>query len=116
MNAIKLLKVSPTLRADDIKALAEWYRDSLGFEVLFLWGEPAIYAMIRRGSIEFGIGKKEPAFGPISAYAQVEGVEPLYAEWEAHGVKASRVPTVQPYGMKDFDLTDSSGNRICYGE
>lgn len=116
MANVNLMKVNPTLRADDIKALAEWYRDAMGFDVLFLWGEPASDATVRRGGIEFGIALREAAFGPISAYAHVQGIDGLYEEWQARKVTTSRTPTNQPYGMRDFDVTDPAGNRICFGE
>jgi uncharacterized glyoxalase superfamily protein PhnB len=116
MSNVRLLKTNPTLRAKDIKALAEWYRDAVGFEILFLWGDPTEYAMIRHGPVEFGIARQDAHFGPISAYAHLEGVDAFHAELTSRGVSASRSPTVQPYGMKDFDVTDPSGNRICFGE
>ncbi len=116
MDNVRLLKTIPALRADDIKILAEWYRDAMGFEILFLWGDPAEYAVIRRGPVEFGIARQDALFGPISTYTYVEGVDALHAELVGRGVSASRSPSVQPYGMKDFDVTDPSGNRICFGE
>jgi hypothetical protein len=40
MEAPRLIEVTATLRADDVGALAAWYRDALGFEIQMLWGEP----------------------------------------------------------------------------
>ncbi|MCX5661297.1 MAG: VOC family protein [Planctomycetota bacterium] len=116
MSTIKIIKSNPALRAKEIKALAEWYRDALGFKINFFWGEPISFSMVERGSVEFGIAARDATYGPISAFVIVEGVDELYAEFISRKVATSRVPTVQPYGMKDFDLTDPEGNRLCFGE
>lgn len=112
----KIIKASPTLRARDIKTLAEWYRDSLGFTLHFLWGTPVTFGMVGRDDIEFGIACRTETFGPVTCYQFVRGVDALHAEWVARGVKPNRPPTVQPYQMKDFDLTDPDGNTLCFGE
>lgn len=116
MPTIELRSVSPALRAIDIKALAEWYRDALGFEILFLYGNPTSYAMVRRGGVTLAIARKDATFGPISGYVEIKGVDAIYAEFRSRGVQTSRPPTVADYGMKDFDLTDPDGNRLCFGE
>lgn len=116
MPEITLRSISPALRSADIKSLAEWYRDSLGFEILFLYGNPTSYAMVRRGGVTLAIAKKEAAFGPMSGYVELKGVDAFCEEIRSRGIKTSRPPTVADYGMKDFDLTDPDGNRLCFGE
>jgi catechol 2,3-dioxygenase-like lactoylglutathione lyase family enzyme len=112
----RLLYLHPTLRARDVRALAEWYRDTLGFEIRLLWGEPVSHAIVRRDEIRLGIAPRDEKFGPVGVYLFVEGVDALYAEFLAGAVTSNRAPEVTDYRMKDFDLSDPDGNRLCFGE
>ncbi|MGD0367731.1 MAG: glyoxalase superfamily protein [Acidobacteriaceae bacterium] len=116
MSAIRLWAVHPTLRATDIRKLAEWYRDFLGFEIRLLWGDPVTHGVIRRDEVRLGIAVRDANFGPVSAYLMLDGVDQLYAEFLARNVTPNRPPEVTDYRMKDFDLTDPEGNRLCFGE
>jgi hypothetical protein len=116
MKAPRLIEATPTLRASDVTALAEWYRDKLGFAIMLSWGEPAEYARVQRDAVELGIGRVGEQFGPSSVYAIVSGVDALYAEFVARGVTIGRAISNAPYRMRDFDLLDPEGNRICFGE
>jgi catechol 2,3-dioxygenase-like lactoylglutathione lyase family enzyme len=112
----RLLCVNPTLRARDVLALAHWYRDQLGFEVNFLWQDPPTHAVIGRDEIRVGIAPRDTNFGPASFYQHVEGIDGLHAEFLARGVPLSGPPTITPYQMKEFEVHDPDGNRICFGE
>lgn len=111
----RLRSANPGLRARDVKKLAEWYRDHLAFEINFLWQDPPTFAMIGRDEIRIGIGPSDTPYGPASFYVHVEDLDGLYAEFHARGV-VSRPPTVEPYNMKEFEVHDPDGNRICFGE
>jgi len=112
----RLLYVHPTLRARDVTALAEWYSDTLGFEIRLLWGEPGGHAIIRRDEIRLGIAPRDEQFGPVSLYVFVEDIDAFYAEFLARGITPSRPLEVTYYQMKDFDFADPDGNRLCFGE
>jgi hypothetical protein len=112
----RLIEATATLRAGDVTALAEWYRDKLGFAITMSWGEPAEYARVQRDAVELGIGRLGESFGPSSVYAIVSGVDALYAEFVSRGVAMGRAISDAPYRMRDFDLFDPEGNRVCFGE
>jgi uncharacterized glyoxalase superfamily protein PhnB len=112
----RLIEATATLCADDVAALAAWYRDALGFKIQMLWGEPATYGRVQRHGVELGIGQLGPKFGPASIYAIVSGVDALYAEFRERDVQMSGPPADAPYRMRDFEVTDPEGNRITFGE
>jgi catechol 2,3-dioxygenase-like lactoylglutathione lyase family enzyme len=114
--AVRLIEATATLRASDVAALAEWYRDKLGFAITMSWGEPVEYARVQRDAVELAMGRLGEKFGPASVYAIVAGVDALYAEFVARGVTIGREIANAPYRMRDFDLLDPEGNRICFGE
>ena len=112
----RLLYMNPGLRARDVQSLAEWYRDALGFEIRLLWQDPPTYAMVGRDEIRLAIGPRDGEFGPGTAYIHVEGVDALYAEFVSRKVAIHRPLEITEYRMKDFDLYDPDGNRLCFGE
>jgi uncharacterized glyoxalase superfamily protein PhnB len=112
----RILYVNPTLRAHDVKTLAEWYRDALGFEFRLLWGDPPSHAIVGRDDIRLGIAPRDSNFGPSAAYIHVTGVSELYAEFVSRNVSINRPLETTDYRMKDFDLIDLDGNRLCFGE
>ena len=112
----RLIEATATLRAGDVTALAGWYRDKLGFAITMSWGEPAEHARVQRDAVELAIGRLGEQFGPSSVYAIVSCVDALYAEFVARGVTIGREISNAPYRMRDFDLLDPEGNRICFGE
>jgi uncharacterized glyoxalase superfamily protein PhnB len=116
MTAPRLIEATPTLRAGDVTALAEWYRDKLGFQITMSWGQPAEYARVKRDAVELAMGRMGEGFGPSSVYAIVSGVDALYVEFQSRGVPIARQISDAPYRMRDFDLFDPEGNRICFGE
>src|SRR5579862_5645486 len=99
VTATRLIEATATLRAVDVTALAEWYRDKLGFTISMSWGEPAEYARVRRDAVELAIGRLGERFGPSSVYAIVSGVDALYAEFVARGVEMGRAISDAPYRM-----------------
>lgn len=116
MTIPRLVEATATLRAGDVKALAEWYRDKLGFTIAMSWGEPAEYARVSWDAVELGIGRLDERFGAASVYAIVTGVDALYAEFLSRGVVTDNEIGDRPYRMRDFDLFDPEGNRVCFGE
>jgi uncharacterized glyoxalase superfamily protein PhnB len=112
----RFLYLNPTLRARDVKALSEWYRDALGFEIRLLWQDPPTHAMVGRDGIRLAIAPRDAQFGPASAYLHVEGVDDLYAEFLARNVAMLHPPEVTDYRMKDFALCDPEGNWLTIGE
>jgi uncharacterized glyoxalase superfamily protein PhnB len=112
----RFLYLNPTLRARDIRKLAEWYRDGLGFEIRMLWQDPPAYAMVGRDEIRLAIAPRDADFGPASAYLHVEGVDDLYAEFLARNIAVLRPLEITDYRMKDFALCDPEGNCLTIGE
>ena len=112
----RLLHAHPTLRARNVQALAEWYRDQLGFEIRFLYQNPPTHAVIRRDEIRLAIAPRYSGFGPVSVYIFVDNVDAFYAEILTRGLQPDRAPAVTDYATKEFALTDPDVNRITFGQ
>jgi len=106
------------LTVRDIAASLAYYRDALGFEVTFEWGEPTFYVCLCReeAAVHLRAANKfdlSPGNGALCIF--VEDVDALHAELVARNAKVVKPPQDYAYGMRDFDVVDLDGNQIFYG-
>lgn len=50
------------------------------------------------------------------AYAQVEGIDGLFAEFAEKGVEMLSFPADKPWGMREFGIRTPDGHRILFGQ
>jgi predicted enzyme related to lactoylglutathione lyase len=123
----QIITVAPNFIVDDIVPAAEFYRDKLGFKFDRFWGEPPCFVMVRRDGITImlaSFGKKGVAKpnrqvdpeGCWDAYIWVRDAQVLYDEFQAKGVTIARPIEKSHYGCLDFEILDSSGYCLCFGQ
>jgi uncharacterized glyoxalase superfamily protein PhnB len=86
------------------------------FELGWKWGDPVTHANVCRDSISLDLiavpnGKQ----GTAMVYIQVKGVDAYYSELNGRNVRSSNLDD-RPYGLRDFEVVDPSGNRLAFGE
>jgi uncharacterized glyoxalase superfamily protein PhnB len=122
-----LIQATPGFLVDDVKASADYYRDILGFEIRFLWGDPPTFAVVDRNDVSVHLVQSNPpgrrnsvsATGPGNGndvYVDVTTVDELYEELKGRGAKLISEPKTQVYGMREFVVEDLNGYRIIVGE
>ncbi|MBB4260500.1 MULTISPECIES: VOC family protein [unclassified Bradyrhizobium] len=102
----------------DIAASLAYYRDVLGFEVTFEYGEPLSYACLCREEVALHLlaaarTKRLPGQGGLCIF--VRDVDLLYAELSGRGARPINQPEDRDYGMRDFDIVDADGNQLTFG-
>lgn len=108
--------VTPRLPVESVEEALGFYRERLGFDLGWKWGEPVTHASVCRDSISFDlISVPAGRSGTAMAYVQVSGVDAYYSELKARGVAVSELGD-RDYGMRDFEVIDPSGNRLAFGE
>ena len=120
--------IAPYFHVNDVVAAATYYRDLLGFQYDRFWGEPASFCMVyRRGVVIMLSQHADPAavrpnrladvHGEAwDAYVWIDDADGLLAEYRARDVKIVRDICDQEYGCRDFEVEDSSGYRLCFGQ
>ena len=103
---------------EDVPRSVEHYRDTLGFQVEFTYGEPTFYAGVERGAVTIHLhaashAKRPPGQGAVNVF--VTDVDALYRELREQGARTLNEPKDYPYGMRDFDVEDLDGNHLCFG-
>ena len=102
----------------DIVTSLTYYRDVLGFQVTFEYGQPLSYACLCRDEIAVHLlassrTKRLPGHGAICVF--VRDVDQIYAEVSGRGAKLLNQPEDRDYGMRDFDVVDADGNQLTFG-
>ena len=110
--------VHPCFAARDYAEALAFYRDQLGFEVVWEWGSPPFRAGVRRGAVELQL-IHDPVNGPTEpsqVYVHMQGIDGYYAACRENGANVTRPLETRPWGMRDFRVVDPSGNALGFGE
>ena len=102
----------------DIDASLAHYRDALGFDVTFEYGDPLFYVCLCRDEVALHLlaargTKRLPGNGGICIF--VKDVDAVHAELVRRGANILKPPADYDYGMRDFDVLNLDGNQITYG-
>lgn len=115
--------LQPVIAVSDVGATVALYRDKLGFAVDFVHGEPPVYARVSREKVQMNFTSSDEAHPPGSVWyyfiglGHVDGpanLDELYQEYCERGVKITMPPTVQPYGLREFEIEEPEGVKIRF--
>ena len=102
----------------NIAASRDYFRDRLGFNVTFEWGQPTFYIGLVSDNVRLHLIAASHAPRPPGHGAMVidaDDIDGLYADLAKRGAKLVKPPKDQPYGMREFDVADLDGNMIFFG-
>src|SRR6266576_3860904 len=100
-NPKQFVQGAPVLHVSDVVATAAFYRDVLGF--MWDFGDPS-YAVVWRDN------------SAIHFVQWVKDVDAYYREIIDRGAEVAKEPTDQPYGIREFGLSDVNGVGIVFGQ
>lgn len=116
---VKFMGMQPVLAVTVLSTDLEYYQEQLGFEIAWEWGEPAVRAGVVRDALELQLvsdGRFSPEC-PSRVYFLVRGVDAYYAECQKRGAEIQMpLEDRTSFGMRDFRVTDRSGNVLAFGE
>lgn len=119
----RLLSTTPLLVVADLQRAIAFYAH-LGFRDASVWGEPPCFAMVFRDGFELMLSRAEDpahvrpngASGVWDVYLRVADVAAELEVLAAAGVLPDRGPTDAFYGMREAELVDPDGHRICIAQ
>ncbi|MEX0750248.1 MAG: VOC family protein, partial [Dehalococcoidia bacterium] len=134
--------VAPMFLVDDVVASAEWYRDTLGFNIGEYYsddhghdedgndipGSPSevFFVIVDRDGHRVMLGETvRRGLGVISnvsskqyssdAYFWCERVDEIFAHARASGAEFPQEPVTQFYGIREFQIRDLDGRVLTFG-
>ena len=112
-NPRQFVQGAPVLHVPDVVRTAAFYRDVLGFTWDF--GDEA-YAVVWRDNSAVHFMKDTAAPAGIHLFQWVKDVDAYYKEIVDRGADVPREPADQPYGIREFGLSDINGVGIVFGQ
>lgn len=121
----RLTAAYPQLFTGDMERAARFYREQLGFEARFLFGDPPVYAQFSRDTVRLNmrlvqapvLDREAAERGELlAAYLEVDDVEGLYQEYVGRDVHFCRPLETKPWGLTGFIVRDPDGNLLNFSE
>jgi predicted enzyme related to lactoylglutathione lyase len=112
-NPRQFVQGVPVLHVPDVVGTAAFYRDVLGFTWDF--GDDT-YAVVWRDNSAVHFVKDAATPRGIHLFQWVKDVDAYYREIVDRGAKVGHEPTDQPYGIREFGLSDINGMGIVFGQ
>jgi len=121
--ALRLTRAVPVILVSNVEASAEFFKNTLGFSIDFLHGQPPFYGAVSRDGACIHLKfVHEPVLtvrtqdrdGFIVAFIEAENVKGLYAEYVAAGAVFDQKLKKQAWGGRDFIVRDPDGNGLCF--
>ena len=121
-SALKLSAVMPTITANDLTASIAWYRDVMGFVVAreIEHEGQRVGAVVSAGGVQILLGQddfakgrdRQKGVGFRVLCVTEQDIDELAAEIKARGGTLDQEPTDQPWGSRDFAISDPDGFKI----
>jgi RimJ/RimL family protein N-acetyltransferase/uncharacterized glyoxalase superfamily protein PhnB len=122
--SLQCYTVQPILSVQDVKATAEYYRDTLAFNIDFYYGDPPTHASVscaewtvEGAHIQLSQStESNPSLAGIALYIFVGAdIEARYDLYRSRGVTIERELAVFPWGMREFSIRDCNGCLLRFG-
>ncbi len=116
--------LQPVLAVADVQATVHWYRDTLGFAIEFLFGDPPTY-----GAVSYADWRTEGAHIMLSQSADTPrsssgvtlylfvgpSIDDLYDLYRSREVTIVDPLTSFPWGQREFSIADVNGYILRFG-
>jgi uncharacterized glyoxalase superfamily protein PhnB len=121
-----IVGVEPQLLINDIERSCEFYREKLGFTLVFSYGKPPYYAQVGRDVarinlrsidrpvIEPAVRDREELLSVSMTVATADEIKLLFLEFQSAGVAFRQTLKQQPWGAKNFIVADPDGNLLLF--
>ncbi len=125
-GTLNMSSASPSFTVNDVEKSLAWYRDVLGFVVEERWERDGKLAgvALQAGGVSFMLGQDDWKKGRDRKKGEgfriycmtTQDVDAIAKRIESHGGTLDQEPRDQPWGMRDFSLTDPDGYKITIGK
>ena len=121
-ETLRLRSIMPSLTVDDLPASLAWYSEVLGFHIAQEMNDQGklVGASIKAGSVEilliqddFGKGRQRKKGEGLRLYCTTGmDLDRLAADIVERGGTLTQPPSDEPWGVRDFAVTDPDGFQI----
>jgi uncharacterized glyoxalase superfamily protein PhnB len=110
---MKLGQPVPELPVEDVERAQRYYRDTLGFEIKWLYGDGSIGA-VARGDVAIFFRRTERPFAPVAHWVFAPELRATYEECRSLGARIVDPLEKKPWGLHQFTVEDVDGNLFYF--
>ena len=101
----------PQLPVEDVEKAQIYYRDILGFEILWIYPDTGKYiGAVSRGNATIFFAKASNPIEPNIHWIYAENVDLTYAEFKARGANIIEDIEDKPWNIRQFTIQDINGH------
>jgi len=117
-------RATATVFVTDFARAVTFYRDTLGFDVSYTYGEPPFWGEVQRDGALLNLRHVDrspwvhgvrDAEQLLSAYVLVTDAKDLFVQYQGTGVDFHERLQRKPWGMNEFVVRDPDGNLLLFG-
>ena len=121
-----IVSAEPQLFVTDINRSCEFFREKLGFTLVFSYGKPPYYAQVGRDAarinlrcverplIESTVRDREELLSVSMTVATADEIKLLFLEFQSAGVAFHQKLKKQPWGARNFVVKVPDGNLLLF--
>jgi catechol 2,3-dioxygenase-like lactoylglutathione lyase family enzyme len=110
----ELSNAIPILAVANLKRSQAYFRDRLGFEVEWEYGDPPNFGSVGRSGTRFFLCQRCPGRN-VWTMVFAKDVDALHAEFVRKGANIRQAPTDEPWDIREMQVVDLDGNVIRFG-
>ena len=99
----------PELPVADVERAQQYYKDTLGFEIGWLYPDKGIGAVLRDKTTIF-FRRRNPPFEPAIHWLFAPDIDATYRELQSFGANIVDPLEMKPWGIRQFTVEDLDGN------
>jgi len=116
-NSPKITLMNPVFAVTNLRKSIDYYRNALGFEIAWEWGDPLVRAAVSVQGYEIQLD--ESGSGPSGTsvlYFHIKNVDEYFSACSKNGAIVELELEERSFKMRDFRVLDLDNNRLGFGE
>jgi len=103
----------PELPVLDVVSAQEYYRDTFGFEINWLYPTNDVGA-VSLGEVALFFRKSEPPFKPVALWIFTKDLDLTYQQLFSNKANIVEPIETKPWGLRQFTVEDQDKNRFYF--
>jgi catechol 2,3-dioxygenase-like lactoylglutathione lyase family enzyme len=104
----------PILRVADLHAAQNYYRDALGFKILWEHGEPPDFGAVGRSNMVLFMCQQCQSSAGAWVFTFTHDVDQLHKEFVERNAIIRMPPTNMSWGLREMNVGDPDGNVLRF--
>jgi catechol 2,3-dioxygenase-like lactoylglutathione lyase family enzyme/GNAT superfamily N-acetyltransferase len=116
-GATMMTRSTAVLACADVQQTVDFYCNTLGFKLHWLWEDPPTFGAIGMGHVEVFLQRRPDLAGKTEGHAHcfhVTDADGLHAQHAAAGAPILAPPANKPWGMREYTVRDPNGYHLRF--